>query len=342
MKWGYKISKITKEATPFGVEPFGHGDLSDKVRVDPYGHVGGDSRTGVFEESWGKHHSNDYFSESDNTPNTEKRLQKQKEKRKKKKRVRKRKNVHWSYDISFKKESQWGIGGPKLPVWQDDWVMRTYKDITNPRGTPQQPQKPPSKKKRKGKPKSKKRKMGLDFSPTSLESEGNNPYKKALKGSVSIRSFAGDSFEIGSGFFINSNMVVTCHHVSFPHLSGFSFHRNSRGKTDPSDPVPSGRSCPPDLLCFTPVSLRADQHEPGLSFLKSGNHSHDWFLCTNSLQKLESGRDHGIVPGHTVCIFVHCTSAAGFCTAVGKHWPFPCPGDNHVPVPEHKLVRIVP
>ena len=70
-----------KESAAFGTDPFGQGELSSKVRTQPYGNVGGDSKFGLFEPSSGEHHANDYFSESDNTDSTERRLEKLKEKR---------------------------------------------------------------------------------------------------------------------------------------------------------------------------------------------------------------------------------------------------------------------
>jgi hypothetical protein len=214
----YKIS------SPFGVDPFGAGELSDKVRTQPYGNVGGDSKTGLFEPSSGKSHANDYFSESDNTASTEKRLEKQKEKIKMlKKKKRKENKMKISWDYSFKKQSsldlegennpsplikksQWGIGGPTMPFWTEkDFLQKSYIEknkeknkTTPPKQSPKQPTK-----------QNKVKKMGL-------EKIEQNPFKKALKSSVTIKSVNGERSEIGSGFFINNSMIMTCFHVVSP------------------------------------------------------------------------------------------------------------------------------
>lgn len=77
MSWQYKIIKTSI----FGTDPFGAGELSDKTRTSPYGNMGGDSVYGLREPSSGKGHPNDYFSESKNNDNLEKKLEDEKEKK---------------------------------------------------------------------------------------------------------------------------------------------------------------------------------------------------------------------------------------------------------------------
>lgn len=216
-KW-YRIS------APFGVDPFGQGELSSKVRTQPYGNVGGDSRFGLFEPSSGKSHANDYFSESDNTDNIEKRLEKQKEKRrglKKKKRKEMKKKESWVYSLTkqssldpigegetppLTKLSQWGLDGPTMPFWdKGDFKHKSYTEKSKAKqmvapADAQQPKFPSNKVKR----------TGLE------EDVEKNPFKKALRSSVTIKTIDGDRSEIGSGFFINSSMILTCFHVVSP------------------------------------------------------------------------------------------------------------------------------
>ena len=73
-----------KKSSTFGADPFGAGQLTDKVRTDPYGAMGGASHSGILEPSSGDHHANDYFSEGDHTPTLEKRLRDKKLKREQK------------------------------------------------------------------------------------------------------------------------------------------------------------------------------------------------------------------------------------------------------------------
>lgn len=73
-----------KEAAAFGTDPFGSGELTDRVRTSPFGAAGNDGHSGILEPSSGKHHPNDYFSEGDHTQTLEQRLQEEKKKKKKK------------------------------------------------------------------------------------------------------------------------------------------------------------------------------------------------------------------------------------------------------------------
>lgn len=212
-----------KEAAPFGVDPFGQGELSDKVKTQPWGNLGGDSRYGLFEPSSGKSHPNDYFSESKEQDPLEKRLEKLKEKKKKNKRKKKRKETQkkesWNYSFSTQelpyiegKESspslpklaQWGVHGPRLPRWQDELLQpSSYAEEDSGHRTKLYPNKEKKKNVKK---------TGFDGDLKSPL----NPYKSALKSSVTIRSADNDSSEIGSGFFINENMILTCFHVVAP------------------------------------------------------------------------------------------------------------------------------
>ena len=80
----YKKSKRILVGEAFGTDPFGGSHLSDKARSSPWGHAGGDEKTGVFEPSSGKHHANDYMSEEGQQSLTEKELEELKKKKKKK------------------------------------------------------------------------------------------------------------------------------------------------------------------------------------------------------------------------------------------------------------------
>lgn len=89
---GYAENKKNiKEAAPFGTDPFGPGELTEKVRLDPHGQAGGDSYTGLLDPSTdtNTHHPNDYFSEGDHTPVTEKSLDKERQKKRDRQRKRK-------------------------------------------------------------------------------------------------------------------------------------------------------------------------------------------------------------------------------------------------------------
>jgi len=82
-----------KESAGFGSDPFGAGELTDKVRTSPYGHAGGDSNTGVLSSSDGNNHANDYFSESNEPDILEKRLKELREKKLKIKKLKKMKKM---------------------------------------------------------------------------------------------------------------------------------------------------------------------------------------------------------------------------------------------------------
>jgi len=184
MKTWYKIAVV-------GRDPFSNG-LSDKTQTQPYGNLGGDSRYGLFEGSDGSAgHPNDYFSESNKGDSAEKRMEeiRKKQRIEKLKKIEKKKNLE---NKELNKKAQWGSGGPKLPVWENEnWVLDTYREIKNLEIPDQQEE------------------------PSKKQSE-NNQYQNALSKSVSIRSSDGNETEIGSGFFINSNMILTCFHVISP------------------------------------------------------------------------------------------------------------------------------
>lgn len=88
--WYRNLHKQAFWSTPFSGtdEP-----LSLRVKTMPEGFMGGEGHTGIYEASDGNHHPNDYFSESDHTAPTEKRLSEQQKKINeiRKKRLKKRK-----------------------------------------------------------------------------------------------------------------------------------------------------------------------------------------------------------------------------------------------------------
>lgn len=173
------ISFRIVEAAPFGTDPFGGSELSDKTRVSPFGHAGGDSHTGLLEPSDSKSHANNYFS-SDEIPSTEKSLEKLKksvERKKRKKRLK-------------KKYAQWGSSGPKVPTWEDvneqeDWVSKTYKDVTSNEDN-----------------------IKNDRAYATIPN--------ILNSTVMIETTKGKNMETGSGFFVNENIILTCAHVVVP------------------------------------------------------------------------------------------------------------------------------
>lgn len=196
-------NKLQKQAAPFGTDPFGAGELTDKVRFVPQ--AGGDSHTGVLEpsDSSKDHHMNDYFSEGDHTPTTERALDDLRDKKKKKKLKFKKKKL--AFNLS--KYSQWGVKGPKLPVMTpDNWYRDSYAD------TPAQNVSLKDKKK-------KHKKLSLPASENMMSpvnSEADN-YTKVLdvaqKSTVTIEAQSGETGEVGAGFFIAPDMVLTCAHV---------------------------------------------------------------------------------------------------------------------------------
>lgn len=188
--WKYTI------AGPFGADPFSPGELTDRTRVSPFGHMGGDSHTGILEPSQGEHHPSDYFAEGEHTPLTEKRLRDKLKKEKKKylkqllkKRLKKNK---------IKTHAQWGESGPKIPRWTDDnWVLDTYHKIQsqeNPTKQQQQPQ------------------QQTQESPQ----DSTNIIDLSLQSTISVKSVFGEQMEIGSGFIIGNKTILTCSHVVLP------------------------------------------------------------------------------------------------------------------------------
>jgi V8-like Glu-specific endopeptidase len=205
----YKISSL------FGTDPFGSSELSDKTRVSPWGNSGGDENFGLLEPSTGKNHPNRYPEEDDENPLIEKKL---KELNQKRKRKRKRKNnriqAEWYnvenkinpglyYYNSFKqriiKEAQWGSNGPKIPTWGgSEWFDRTYKNIMGEED--------------KSQPKETKE---TKEAPVPKE-KPSVPIDTILQATVTINSTANGKSEVGSGFFVGPNLIVTCAHVVLP------------------------------------------------------------------------------------------------------------------------------
>jgi len=240
-----------KKAQSFGTSPFSGSYLSDKSKTSPFGFAGGDEKTGVFEPSSGEHHPNDYMSEDKKIKSTEGRIEEFRKLKNKKNKKRKtlqlkdllgkpRKEIIATVDrlcrfyknngdidkskslknlISFmpilindvdkslkmekisqknkndyndflkilvseiNKESQWGTNGPKMPTWDNsDWVFDTYKNIT-------------------------------EHNNKTDQSKNINLY---LQATATIHAKTNTSQEIGSGFFVGPNKMITCSHVVFP------------------------------------------------------------------------------------------------------------------------------
>jgi hypothetical protein len=79
MSW-YKVSVV-------GLSPFDQGEITLKTTTNPFGEMGGDSKTGIFSPSDGfrNHSPNDPFAESNHEDLTEELIEKR---RKNKKKVR--------------------------------------------------------------------------------------------------------------------------------------------------------------------------------------------------------------------------------------------------------------
>jgi len=187
----YNLLKI---GAGFASDPFGPSELSDKTRNSPWGHMGGDSHTGILEPSQGNHHPSDYFAEGDDTVLTEKRL------RDKLKKERKRRLLNQLLKKRLKKNklkthAQWGESGPKVPRWTDEnWVLDTYNKMQSqdkPTEQQQQPQK-------------------------EIPQDSSNIIDLSLQSTISVKSVVGEQMEIGSGFIIGNKTILTCAHVVLP------------------------------------------------------------------------------------------------------------------------------
>jgi len=183
-----------KEASMFGLDPFGPSELTDKTRVSPFGHAGGDEHFGVLEPSTGKNAPNRYIEDDEKNKLTEKELEELKNKLKKRKKKIKKTTIV-SFSNRLKKESQWGLEGPKMPTWgESDWFAQTYRDIMGggkeEKEAPHEPQE--------------------DFTTSVLES------------TITINATAEGQREIGSGFFIGPNIILTCAHVVIPGMKSFN------------------------------------------------------------------------------------------------------------------------
>ncbi len=197
--------KNIKTASPFGTEPFGSGELSDKTTCSPFGAAGGDEKTGYFAPSSANSHDpNDYFSEDKKVDLLEKRLRDKKKRKKKmipKVKKVKAENINVDERINFAKYNkqnivtgQWGSNGPKMPTWENsDWVTDTYEKIIG-KDKKEENQQPP-------------------------QNQSKNNIQHALNASVTISAVSGKEEEIGSGFFVDSNTILTCAHVVTPAIS---------------------------------------------------------------------------------------------------------------------------
>lgn len=204
--------KWYRKSALFSTDPFGSSELSDKTRVAPGGAMGGDTHTGAFEASDGNHHANDTFSESGEIPSIEKSLTELKKKIDKKRRDRsKRRRLKKTYadkHVSVR-VAQWGSGGGKLPLWEpDDWVSKTYQEISGDESGIQP--------------------------PTTGQNDAPDQINDILASVVMIERTKGEEVETGSGFFINDNVILTCSHVAIPkdgNLEGTSIVvSNKQGK----------------------------------------------------------------------------------------------------------------
>jgi len=184
----YKISEM------IGLDPFGEGVLTNKVRVSPYGHAGGEAYTGILEPSDSKTHANDYFGGDKGEGITEKKLKKI---RKKKKKIPIKKffmEKNTAQKDVLEKIGQWGTGGPSIPTWDSggkDWVSETFQKVMP--------------------------KEDKDSSPQPIGNKESIDI--VLQSTVTINSFSNNQSEIGSGFFINNNTILTCAHVALPNFS---------------------------------------------------------------------------------------------------------------------------
>jgi len=197
--------KNIKTSSAFGTEPFGASELSDKTRLSPWGYAGGDENFGLFEPSTGKNHANRYPEEDENNPLLEKRLREIRKRRRKRKGQDKKAQIEWynngvnlDYYNAFKqrmiKEAQWGSKGPNIPTWGgSEWIEKTYENIMKQEEehkSPEQPQ-PPKKKQ-------------------------TVPMESLLQATVTINSKSNGNAEVGSGFFVGPNIIITCAHVVLP------------------------------------------------------------------------------------------------------------------------------
>lgn len=74
-----------RSAAMFGSDPFGAGELTDKVKTSPFGVAGDDMHSGLLEPSDSENHMNRYFSEDPKQMTLEKRMDELRKKKKKRK-----------------------------------------------------------------------------------------------------------------------------------------------------------------------------------------------------------------------------------------------------------------
>jgi len=123
MNWYKELKKISQA---FGTAPFGSSYLSDKSRSSPWGHAGGDEKTGIFEPSSGKHHANDYMSEEGQQSLVEKELEELKKKKNKKrkdlllKKLRNKKKAQLDVQDENYKDEEYEEYEEYLKYWENE------------------------------------------------------------------------------------------------------------------------------------------------------------------------------------------------------------------------------
>ena len=144
--------------------------------------------------SEGKHHANDYFSESENAPTTEKMLEEADEKRDKEKRKRRQK---MKIKNKINKKAQFGTGGGEVPhldntptggnSWYDQRINEIKKTPLN--------------------------KNEQDSAISNNKSISSQSIELMRKTTYTIKSIFSETGEFGTGFFFSPNKILTCAHV---------------------------------------------------------------------------------------------------------------------------------
>lgn len=110
--------------------------------------------------------------------------------------------------------AQWGSGEgkPKLPIWSNkSWVSDTYQSILESEGD-----QPAGISTRKEIPQRRPEAPETPEEPAAPSNDTGSSANIVLESAVTINSTVGDKTEMGSGFFITENIVLTCAHVCLP------------------------------------------------------------------------------------------------------------------------------
>jgi V8-like Glu-specific endopeptidase len=111
--------------------------------------------------------------------------------------LRREEEFNYAKNKNWYKNAQWGTNGPKMPTWttppeggnESNWVLDTFKELSSSEQNAEQ------------------------------KMEGNsikNSLNTATEATVTIQSYGHKGNEIGSGFFIGPNVILTCSHVVNP------------------------------------------------------------------------------------------------------------------------------